>query len=282
MFADLHLHTCHSDGTYTPEELVREAVRHGLAAIAVTDHDTVAGCRSVGEMAVAAGLGFVAGTEITAEWDGRELHVLGYFVDPEHEGLRGAMERAQDVRRERVRDMVGLLQAQGVLLKVEQVFDDGTCRAPGRPHVARALVKGGHCKTLDEAFERYLKRGRPAWVPKETMAVERALELIHAAGGLAVLAHPALNRDDTLVERLAGLGLDGLECLHPKHNRAAAQRYEAMAASLGLAVTGGSDCHGRRKNRQTMGTVKMPMAWVDRLRTRHAAGRGPVDRPAME
>lgn len=271
MFADLHLHTKSSDGTYTPEELVEAARGHELSVIALTDHDTLEGCPAVAAAAAAAGIAFIPGTEITAELEGRELHILGYLVDAAHPELSAELHRAQAIRQNRVREMVARLNAAHVPLPVEDVFILAECSAPGRPHVARALVKHGLCSSLDEAFDRYLKKDRPGWVPKEKMSAQRAVDLIHAAGGLAVMAHPGLNHDDRLVGKLAALGLDGLECFHPKHSPTASERYQGMARELGLVITGGSDCHGRSKNRPTMGSVKLPLANVEALRERHRA-----------
>lgn len=279
MYADLHLHTRYSDGTYTPTELVAAAKRAGLAVISLTDHDTLDGCREVQDLAEASGIGFIPGTEVTAELDGRELHILGYFIDGDHPELAKELNDAQTIRQNRVREMVARLNAREVPLSVEAVFALANCRAPGRPHVARALVEAGFCTSLDEAFERYLKKDRPGWVPKKKMSASQAVELIHAAGGLAVMAHPGLNNDDRMVARLARLGMDGLECHHPKHGPAAAARYEGMAAELGLMITGGSDCHGASKSRPTIGTIRLPVARVDTLRERvrerraEAAGR---------
>ncbi len=272
MFADLHLHTRYSDGTYTPAELVAAARNAGLSEIALTDHDTLDGCDEVAELAAEAGIGFVPGTEITAGLDGRELHILGYFVDAEHPELAQELRAAQDIRRKRVKDMVARLNAREIPLSVEGVLEAANCSAPGRPHVARALVAGGFCANLDEAFDRFLKKDKPGWVPKRKMSAARAIHLIHTAGGVAVMAHPGLNHDDRMIFRLARMGMDGLECHHPKHGPAAVARYEAMARELGLLITGGSDCHGMSKSRPTIGTVKIPSAFVDAIRAK-VAGR---------
>jgi predicted metal-dependent phosphoesterase TrpH len=273
MFADLHLHTRHSDGTYTPEELVSAAHAQGLSLIAVTDHDTTEACAAVKHAAGVLGLGFIPGTEITAELHGRELHILGYFLNTDDVPLRNALAQAQAIRQKRVREMVARLNARNVPISAEAVFALANCSAPGRPHVARALVQRGFCSSLDEAFERYLKKDRPGWVPKEKMSTAHAVALIHAAGGLAVMAHPGLNHDDSLIGKVARLGVDGLECFHPRHPVAATQKYLAMARKFGLLVTGGSDCHGTSKNRPTIGTVKLSMEYVDALRVRHSADR---------
>lgn len=267
--ADLHLHTRFSDGTFTPEELVANAHAHGLRAIALTDHDTVEGCASTAQACIAAGVEFIPATELTVETDGRELHLLGYFIDPMNPALLAQLARFQEARQERIREMVRRLNAAKVALRVEDVFALANCRSPGRPHVARALVAARLCRSLDEAFERFLKKDHLAWVPKYKMSFAEALRLIHDAGGVASLAHPGLTHADDLVPALAKAGLDALECYHTKHTGAATHRYLAMAAKNGLLVTGGSDCHGLSKGRPLIGTVELPYEHVEKLRARH-------------
>src|SRR6266404_1022250 len=206
MFADLHLHTNFSDGTYTPEELVERAAQLGLAAVALTDHDTVEGCARMSVAARSACLEFIPATELTAEFDGIELHLLGYFVDTQNPKLLGEMARFQQVRQDRIREMVARLNRLDVPLRAESVFALANCRSPGRPHVGRALVMGGFCATLDEAFERFLKKNRPAWVPKFKISALDAIALLHQAGGLAVMAHPGLNRTDEVIPHLVDAG----------------------------------------------------------------------------
>ncbi len=267
-YVDLHLHTRFSDGTYTPAELVRHAQAHNLRALAVTDHDTVEGCPETGEACARAGIEFLAGTELTAEQDGSELHILGYLFDTQNRELLEAMARFQLVRQNRIHEMVARLNKLQVPLESAAVFDLANCRAPGRPHVARALVKAGFCRTLDEAFERFLKKHRPAWVPKFKMSAAEAIRLIHQAGGVAVMAHPGLNRSDDLIPDLAAAGLDGLECFHTKHSTAMAEHYLEIADKLGLVVTGGSDCHGLSKGRPLIGTVRVSYEHVTDLKER--------------
>ncbi len=277
MFADLHLHTNFSDGTYTPEELTREAKRHELAAVALTDHDSVEGCPRMAAACRAAAVEFIPGTELTAQVDDREVHILGYLIDPENQTLLEQLGKFQEARQERIREMAGKLNALGFPLRAETVFELANCRSPGRPHVARALVNEGFCGSLDEAFERFLKQGQPAWAPKFKISAAEASELIHQAGGVAVLAHPGLNRVDDAIPRMAGSGLDGIECFHTKHTPSTARRYQQMADSLKLLVTGGSDCHGLSKGKPLIGTVKVPYSCVERLKERalqQAADRG--------
>jgi predicted metal-dependent phosphoesterase TrpH len=266
MFADLHLHTNFSDGTYTPEELVAQAAKHRLAAIALTDHDTVEGCERAATAANAAGIEFVTGTELTAEQDGNEIHILGYFIDTQNAKLLAEISKFQAVRQNRIREMVARLNEINVPLKAEDVFALANCRSPGRPHVARALVKAGLCSSLDEAFERFLKKKRPAWVPKAKMSALTGIELLHQAGGLAVMAHPGLNRTDEVIPGLVEAGLDGIECFHTKHSTAVSEHYLEVADRFHLLVTGGSDCHGLSKGKPLIGTVKVPYEHVTALR----------------
>lgn len=273
MFADLHLHTAFSDGTYSPEELAGHARHQRLAAIALTDHDTAEGCARAAAACAQNGLEFLPGIELTAELDDHELHILGYGFDAAHPEFQRELATFQSVRQQRIREMVARLNDRGVPLRAEDVFALANCRSPGRPHVARALVQTGICSSLDEAFERFLKKHRPAWVPKFKMSALRAIQLLHAAGGLAVMAHPGLNRIDPLLPVLVDAGLDGLECWHTKHSVATVQHYRELALHYGLLQTGGSDCHGLNKGQPLIGTVKVPFEYYERLKQALAARR---------
>lgn len=266
MFADLHLHTCFSDGTYTPEELAAHGQRHRLAAMALTDHDTVEGCARMAAACAQAGIEFIAATELTAEMDGHELHLLGYFLDTADQRLLAELARFQEVRQNRIREMVGRLNALKIPLEAEAVFALANCRSPGRPHVGRALVQAGFCQTLDEAFQRFLKKDRPAWVPKFKLSATTAIELVHSAKGLAVMAHPGLNRTDEFIPALVEAGLDGIECFHTKHSTPVSEHYLQLAEQHNLLVTGGSDCHGMSKGKPLIGTVRVPYVHVERLK----------------
>jgi predicted metal-dependent phosphoesterase TrpH len=269
-FVDLHLHSHFSDGTYKPAELAAHAQRCRLAAIALTDHDSVEGCEETARECATAGVEFIAGAELTAEQDENELHLLGYFIDIMNPTLLTRIARCQVVRQDRIREMVARLNRLKVPLTAEAVFALANCRAPGRPHVARALVKARLCSSLDEAFERFLKRNRPAWVPKLKMSAEEAIDLIHQAGGVAVLAHPGLNRTDKVIPGLVEAGLDGLECFHTKHSTVTSEHYLELADRYHLLVTGGSDCHGLSKGKPLIGTVRVPYQHVEKLMARAA------------
>ena len=264
-FADLHLHTQFSDGTFTPEELVLHAQKGGLACIALTDHDTVEGCPRAAAACAAVSMEFIPGAELTAEYQDTEVHILGYFLDTHNEVLLAKIAKFQTVRQNRIREMVAALNKLGISLKAEAVFELANCQSPGRPHVARTLVKEKLVGSLDEAFERFLKKGRPAWVPKAKMSALESIQLIHQAGGMAVMAHPGLNRTDEIIPDLVAAGMDGIECFHTKHSTATSERYLEIADKHHLLVTGGSDCHGYSKGRPLIGTVRLPYEHVQQL-----------------
>lgn len=267
-FADLHLHTHFSDGTFSPEELVLYAQKNGLSCIALTDHDTVEGCARVAAACANVRMEFLPGAELTAEHADTEVHILGYFLDTQNQTLLEKISIFQAQRQNRIHEMCAALNKAGVPLKAESVFALANCKSPGRPHVARTLVKEKLIGTLDEAFERFLKKGRPAWVPKTKMSALESIALIHEAGGLAVMAHPGLNRTDDIIPALVEAGLDGIECFHTKHSTVMAERYLEIAEKYSLLVTGGSDCHGFSKNRPLIGTVKLPYDHVEKLKAK--------------
>lgn len=275
MFADLHTHTHFSDGTYSPEELATRACEVGLGAIALTDHDSVEGCDRMAVACAQRELEFVPGAEFTAELRGQEIHILGYWLDTTSALLQSRLAGFQAVRTSRIRDMVHRLNQRGIPLTADSVLELANCRAPGRPHIARALVQGGHCKDFDDAFERFLKKGRPGWVAKAKMEAVTAIELIHSVGGVAVLAHPALYRSDKLIPEVVAAGLDGIECWHSKHTPEISEHYTAMTAGYGLVATGGSDCHGMNKGQPLIGRVKIPYEQVEQLKARRPAPAAP-------
>jgi predicted metal-dependent phosphoesterase TrpH len=212
---------------------------------------------------------FVPGTELTAELDDTELHVLGYFVDTQNKKLLEEIAKFQAVRQSRIHEMVARINELGMQLQAESVFALANCQSPGRPHVARAMVKAGLVRNMDEAFELFLKKGRAAWVPKSKVSALEAIELVHQAGGLAVMAHPGLNRTDDVIPELVAAGMDGIECFHTKHSTATSERYLEIADKYKLLVTGGSDCHGFSKGRPLIGTVKLPYDHVQKMKERN-------------
>ncbi len=271
MFADLHLHTIFSDGTYTPEELAAHGKRVGLEAMALTDHDTIEGCERMAAACKLQEIEFIPGTELTAEVNGVELHLLGYFIDVKNSKFLAETAKFQTVRQDRICEMVARLNQINVPLRAESVFKIANCRSPGRPHVGRALIQGGFCRSMEEAFDRFLKKGKPAWVPKFKISAFDAIELVHEAGGLAVMAHPGLNRTDSIIPALVEAGMDGIECFHSKHPPKTSEHYLQLAAKHTLLVTGGSDCHGMSKGRPLIGTVKLGEKYFAALKEKAAS-----------
>ena len=260
---DLHLHTTASDGALPPAALVARAAAAGIRTLAITDHDTTAGLAEGRTAASAAGLTFVDGIEITAVEGGRDVHVLGYFFDPADRELKEFLGAQHQDRLRRVREMAERLEALGVPIDAAPVLALGADggRSVGRPHVAAALVAAGHVQTRDEAFIRFLENGRPAFVPRRGASPEFVVNVIAGAGGVASVAHPGLTRIDDILPRLVRAGLHAVEATHTDHDATAERRYRALAATLGIAVSGGSDFHddtGRR--RCGLGSVTLPAA----------------------
>ena len=244
---DLHTHTTESDGRCGPGELVARAAAAGVSVLAVTDHDTVGGCEAVAAACAAAGLTCVSGIEITAIRDDQDVHVLGYFIDVSAPGLHPFLSEQRRQRIERLRQIVARLAALGIELDAEAILRpalEDPRKAAGRPWIARALVAGGHVANTDEAFDRWLGRGKPAFVPRLGASPAEVISRIHAAKGIASLAHPALVGHDEWIGGLVSEGLDALEAYHSEHDSVATARYLAMASNLGIAVSGGSDYHG--------------------------------------
>jgi hypothetical protein len=252
---DFHTHTCVSDGSLTPTELVRRAQANRVTGFALTDHDTVDGVAEARAEGERLGIEVLAGIELSVnEADGaRAMHVLGLGLDLDSEQapLRVRLAELRESRLSRGARIVAHLQANGIGISLDAVARHSAGGALGRPHVARALVDLGVVRDVDEAFSRWLRRGRPAYEPNAELSARDAIALVHAAGGVAVLAHPPLSGGVdspgglvAFVERLVPLGLDGLEIWHPSHKPTASRRLRRIAAQHGLLETGGSDFHG--------------------------------------
>jgi predicted metal-dependent phosphoesterase TrpH len=272
---DLHAHTTASDGTYSPEELVEEAVRRGLRVLAITDHDST---EAVGPALTAAlphpRLSIVPGIEINTEVEGAEVHVLGFFLDHEAAWLRGLMREFREDRAVRVHRIAERLAGLGLPIDPAEVLALVREGSAGRPHVAQVMVQKGYVATVREAFDRYLRAGGPAYVSHKRLTVEEACELIHKAGGLTALAHPGFNdRSEGLIRELTGKRLlDGVECYYGEHTAEQTARFVGLCGELSLATTGGSDFHGPAVRAATLGHPSVPWAAWEDLRRR--AGRG--------
>ncbi|WP_064202829.1 PHP domain-containing protein [Brevibacillus brevis] len=248
LMADLHTHTKASDGTCEPAENVRLAKEAGLAALAITDHDTVAGIPEAMEAARALDVEIIPGVEVSSVGKGQDIHVLGYFVPYEDPAFEERLFRLRETRHERNQLLIARLQELGIDISLEKVYrrKQGTDKNIGRPHIAEELMELGVVSTIAEAFDKYLGKGGAAYVNPPRITPQEAITLIKEAGGVAVLAHPGLYDDDELVQELIVFGLDGIEVNHPDNDEVQKMRYSKWAAQYGLVVTGGSDFHGWR------------------------------------
>ena len=252
---DLHIHSTASDGTCTPLEILQIAADNGLRAISITDHDTLEGSRIAQSGPLPDHLHFITGVEISTQApeafpvDG-SLHILGYGVDVNHGPLQQALVELQHARDTRIPRIIERLNQAGVPIHMAQVLELVGDGSPGRPHIARAMISMGAVNDVDEAFDRYLSKGRPAYVDKYRIECRLALELIRQAGGIPVLAHPYLVRGaasrelDSFIKQLCDLGLMGIEVFYPEHPPEAVSYYSDLAQRFDLLMTGGSDFHG--------------------------------------
>lgn len=269
---DLHLHTTASDGTLSPAALVRRAAEAGLTILSVTDHDTVAGLPEARATASSRGIRLIDGIEITAVEGTRDVHMLAYFFDPENPALLDflAAQRADRVRR--VEEMAARLHALGAPIdssRLLQAVAREPGRSVGRPQLAAALVAAGFAESRDDAFDRLLGDDAPAYVPRRGATPGEVIALVAAAGGIVSLAHPGLLGQDAIVPRLANEGLAAIEVCHSDHDAADERHYRELAASLGTAVSGGSDFHGDSAHRTaTIGVVTLPPEDLARLEAR--------------
>lgn len=273
---DLHLHTTASDGRCTPRELVDRAAMAGLSVIAVTDHDTMAATADVRARAHQHGIEAIAGIEITAIEDGRDIHVLGYFLDPADPVLDEFLSRQRRTRIERVEAIAARLASLGVPVDVSSILDEARLRrtrSVGRPQVARAMVAAGHVADTTEAFDRWLGRDAQAFVPRAGASADTVVSMIHQAGGLAALAHPGRTGVDARIPALRDAGLDAIEVYHTDHDDEMRVKYGRLASALGLLVTGGSDYHGEPLHGFRPGAASLPLdEWrrLESARRRHA------------
>lgn len=265
--ADFHTHSTASDGALAPAELAQEAASRGLSVLALTDHDTVAGLGEAGTAASEQGLAFVRGVELSTHVERGEVHILGYGVDPESEQLRAELGRFREARRTRAARILERLHELGFELDAGRLDSISDEESIGRPHIARLLIDAGHVSSVQDAFDRYLGRGRPAYVPREALEPPDAVRLVIDAGGLPVMAHPFTDPDfgDHLPELIAA-GLQGLEVYYGEYG----ERQRAILASIaeqhGLIATGGSDYHGPdfREGRD-LGSVRIPQEVIRSL-----------------
>lgn len=265
MKVDLHLHTTYSDGLLTPEEVVRKAVALGLQTIAITDHDTVDGILpAIVEVRKYKGFEVIPGIELSSHCNGQEVHILGYYIDYEDLNLQKILLDLQENRKKRLEKIIVKLNNMGINIDIKDVQKKALGSSLGRPHIALALMEKGHVSSTKEAFEKYLAKGRPAYVPRKKLTPFDAIKIIKESGGIPVLAHPGLLEDDSIIPELISNGLMGIEVIHKEHTEAQTAYYTNVALAKNLLLTGGSDSHGEEP--LLLGTLNVPYEYVDKLK----------------
>jgi predicted metal-dependent phosphoesterase TrpH len=243
---DLHTHTNLSDGMYSPEELIKKAKKHEINIIGITDHDSINGIEEASECAEDLGMEIIPGVEISTDVDDKEVHLLAYFIDVEHEELKKYLSFFREERLHRAKRIIQKLNKLGLKITIDDVLDRSNNSAIGRPHIAYTMVDLGLIKSYQEAFEKYIGDYGPAFERKIHVSVQSALKLISDAGGLSFIAHPGFMKE-ALLMNLIKAGIDGIECIHPSHNENQIQFYRGIVNQYCLLESGGSDFHGGKK-----------------------------------
>ncbi|RXT14963.1 PHP domain-containing protein [Ammoniphilus sp. CFH 90114] len=270
---DLHSHTTASDGTYEPHQSIRRAKEKGLRALAITDHDTVAGIKEALEASERYGVEVVPGIEISTVDQGQDIHVLGYYINYQDPLFLSRLESLRNVRDKRNEMIIENLQHLGIDITLEEVssrrkMDEGNI---GRPHIAEVLMGKGIVSSMEEAFREYLGKTGKAYANPPRITPEDAVDWIKEAGGVPVLAHPGLYGDDNLVHRLIGYGIEGIEAYHTDHSPEQESRYSLWAKQHGLIETAGSDFHGERNGvifHGDLGTRRTSYETVEKLKSK--------------
>jgi len=274
-FIDLHCHSTASDGTLSPTEVVALATRNGLSALALTDHDTIAGLGEAADAAGNAGIDFLPGIEISCDVPRpATMHLLGYGVDPHSPILHDLTRRLIEARDDRNPRIIRKLNELGVAITMEEVEAEAGGDVVGRPHMAAILHRKGYVSSIKQAFDKYLGQGAAAYFDKERLTPTQAIEMVRRSGGLPVLAHPVQLRTendaqlDRILKDLVDHGLVGVEVIHSDHDAALVQKYSTLADRYGLLKTGGSDFHGTNKKDINLGTAhgrRIPRDFYDAL-----------------
>jgi predicted metal-dependent phosphoesterase TrpH len=270
MLYDLHVHTQASDGVESPEQIIINAMGAGLTGLAITDHDTIDGLEPAREYIEKnqLELDFIPGIELNTDFGKDEVHILGYFIDFHNEYLKRRLLEIRLQRYMRAEKIVDQLQLLGLHVSLEHVQRLAQGGLIGRPHIARALVQNSYVGSEDEAFHKYIDRGKPAYVPRYKFLPSEAIYLIQQAGGIAVLAHPGLIKDSEKINEIINMGIEGLEVYYPEHSPEQIFQFTRLAEKHNLLITGGSDFHGpgSSESRNMLGSTGIDEDMVDRIR----------------
>ncbi|MBU0700475.1 PHP domain-containing protein [bacterium] len=272
MDADLHIHTWFSDSTLSPEQVVTNAREMGLKAIAICDHDMIDGTREAIECA-SNSIEIIPGVELSAVTNQHEIHILGYFMDINNSCFNEKLEAFRKARILRVYEMVERLSSMGIKIDSRQIFEIAGKGSVGRVHVATVLCKENVVASVQEAFNLYLGYNKPCYIKKVRIQPEEAIKIIREAGGIPILAHPGVSKCDEIIPELVRLGIKGIEVYHPMHPLPLWKYYEKLAKKYKLLITGGSDCHGTARGQMMIGTVRVTMDAVEKLRRQKTENR---------
>jgi hypothetical protein len=265
MPVDLHIHTNASDGLFTPELVIEEALKANLDAVSVTDHDSVDNVPQLLSLAQKVNLKVLPGVELSTVWKEEDVHFLGYYIDPANPELLSSLAFLREARVARMQQIVDKFNENGFGVTLEEILAATHGGAAGRSHLARVLLKKRYVSSINEAFEKYLGRGKPFFVEKKMYEVEEAIDLIKKAGGAVFLAHPAVSRVDDDIDLFISWGLDGLEAYYPEHTLEEQEHYIRLAQEKGLMVSGGSDAHGFKGRGEHLGEFTAPTSAVQKL-----------------
>ncbi len=267
MAVDLHIHTTASDGSLSPGKIVRKAYEMGYSAIAITDHDTIDGINEAKSVGENIGLEVIPGIEINTEFKKHEVHILGYFIDQFNQELLVKLDEVKKARINRVKKIINKLNDINIDISEEEVFSLSDGGAVGRSHIARILHEKGYVNSFSEAFDKYIAIGKVAYVERYRLTPNEAIELIENAGGIPVLAHPALIKNDKIVKEIINMGVKGLESYYYEHDLQDTKKYLKIAKKNKLLITGGSDDHGPgNKDGLRLGKMKLDYNIVENLK----------------
>jgi len=269
---DLHIHTIYSDGTYTPIEVVRKAKQLGLVAISITDHDSISGVEEAIRAGRKLGIEVVPGIEMSSDVGEDEIHILGYYINWQEEAFLAQLKIFQEDRVRRNQKLLKRLEELGMKLDHREVRDIAPQGVVSRLHIARLMVKNGYVSSIEEAFEKWLNAGKPAYIKRMKVSPFEVIQLILKADGIPVFAHPYLSKRDDLIPEMVKRGLMGIEVYHSAHNMEIVAHYRRIAKKHHLLITGGSDCHGEGKGEVLMGKVEVSASLLEELKKARREG----------
>lgn len=268
MFVDLHLHTTYSDGSFTPEELILTAKKLNYSAIAVTDHDTVAGLEEAIQLGKKYDLETVPGIEFNTSYKNNDIHILGYYINKKSKKLLSLLNKIKKERKERIEKMIKLLDKEfNFKITMQEIKNISSNNIIGRGHIARLLTEKNYVDTWKEVFDKYIGRGKPGYVDRNKISPFEAIDIIKKANGIPVIAHPGLIENQQNIDQLINYGVTGIEVFYPEHNKRMTDKYKNIADKNELLITGGSDCHGpKNKEGIKLGKIKLDYCYLNELK----------------